>query len=179
MSNFTVEANNAHLYSTLMKANVDDKSRTKALLNSTSYYTSLLSTNTPTESSVSSRTVINVSNSQGNVCSNNNGLPSQPFASSTLTFASSASRPKVAQGPFVNEYMRTSKSKGMSASALPINHYSNVDSGNHRLSAGVYSAQQNIRYKLDSLGGASSSSGVFSTSGSSPGHSPVGSLSAN
>lgn len=181
MNNFTVEPNNAHLYSTVMKGNVStvDQSKTNLLLNSTSNYTSLLSNATPTTSCVSSRTVINVSNSQPNISSNTNGLPSQPFPASTLTFAGNGPRPKGGQDPFVNPYMRTSKSKGMPAgSALTINHYSNVDAGEHRLSAGVYSAQQQNRsYKSNSLGG-SSSSGVVSTSGSSPGHSPVGSLSA-
>lgn len=64
---------------------------------------------------------------------------------------------------------------------VPMNHYNNVDPGDRLLSAaGVYNAaqsQQHNRYKTNSLGGGSSSSGVISNGGSSPGHSPVGSVS--
>lgn len=172
------------------------------LNNSSSNYTSLLPT---TNGSLNG---INISNSHPNIShSNTVGLPSQPppFASGNtssnnnntqLTSFSSNNNnalrnPKIAQSsdPFVNPYMRTSNNHINGMAGMNAHHqYSNVgiETNSHdsaRLSAGVYSAshQNNRSYKTNSLGGGSSSSGVVSTGGSSssPGHSPVGSVSAS
>ena len=135
-------------------------------------YASLLSSTTSATSTTNTNSKsANSSNTQPSMSTN--GLPPQPYPSNQLTF-SGALRPKA--DPFVNPYMRTSNN-GMPGNGLPMNHYSNVDASD-RLSAGVYNAHQHSRYKTNSLNsGGSTSSGVVSTGGSSPGHSPVGSMS--
>lgn len=170
--------NNAHLYSTVMKAHVSTvQAEPKAMITSAPNYTSLLTTTTLGGASTTtspSKMAINSSSSQPSIC-NSNGLPPQPYT----TFTGSL-RPKA--DPFVNPYMRTSSNGLPMNGNLSLNHYSNLDGASngeqHRLSAGVYSAHQHSRYKTNSLGGGSSSSGVVSAGGSSPGHSPVGSMAA-
>lgn len=137
----------------------------------------------------------NPSPSHPNIANSNNiGLPSVPPSSMThhhlnhqssmVNSYSASLRPK---DTFVaNPYLRTSSniittSNGsiVASSGLPLSNY-NVDSNERLLSSGAYNAsqpQQHNRYKTNSLGGGSSSSGVISNGGSSPGHSPVGSVS--
>lgn len=180
MSGYHTEPSNNHLYSTVMKPHVNTVEQSKALLGSpqcsiSPNYSSLLpncgtTTNTTcTNSTANSK--VNSSNSQPNI-SVANGLPPQPYPSSTLTY-SGPGRSKPDQ--FANPYMRTSNQV---PNGVAMSHYSNLEGNQDRLlSAGVYSAHQHCRYKTNSLGGGSSSSGVVSTGGSSPGHSPVGSMS--
>ncbi|KAF7488042.1 Irregular chiasm C-roughest protein [Sarcoptes scabiei] len=104
---------------------------------------------------------------------------------------------------FVNPYVRTDNNVTMVNGSIPLhnglasmNHYSNVENGvvsdalsnglpslangDRMLNVGVYSTtHQHNRYKTNSLGGGSSSSGVISTGGSSPGHSSAGSVSGS
>ena len=134
---------------------------------------------------------------------NSNTLTS--FSSTTTTTTSNGglrSKDSQAAASFgVNPYMRTSNQNGLPSMMMnngggaSHHHYSNVvhdglqssaatNANDHRaaLSAGVYNASAlTNRYKTNSLGGGSSSSGVVSTgtgSCASPGHSPVGSVSA-
>lgn len=153
--------NNTHLYSTVMKPQQLHKSSS----NSTNY-TTLLSTTAPATTTTTTTTkMINSSNSHPSISG-----PSQQQPQYT-TAATYSSRSK---DQFVNPYVRTSNNL---PAGLPANHYSNVEPTERLLSAGVYNAHQHNRYKTNSLGGGSSSSGVVSTGGSSPGHSPVGSMS--
>ena len=160
----TNNVNNSHLYSTVMKPHVNLSNQLhKSNTNPNTNYTTLLSTTAPATSITNSPAkVINTSTSHPNISTSG----TQPY-SSTLTYSTN-SRSK---DQFVNPYVRTSNS---GSNGHPINHYTNVESNDRLLSAGVYNAH---RYKTNSLGGGSSSSGVVSTGGSSPGHSPVGSMS--
>ena len=131
---------------------------------------------------------------------------SNTLTSFSTTTSNGGLKTKDSQASFgVNPYMRTSNQNGLPSMMMnngggaSHHHYSNVvhdglqssaaaaaANANHdhraALSAGVYNASAlTNRYKTNSLGGGSSSSGVVSTgtgSCASPGHSPVGSVSA-
>ena len=129
---------------------------------------------------------VNSSNSQPNISLQaNSGFTGanslQHYSSNTYTGGTSRSLKTVGNliDPFANPYIRTSNNNnnnnGSNTNGLPMSH--NGLENDRLLSAGVYNAHQHTRYKTNSLGGGSSSSGVVSTGGSSPGHSPVGSMS--
>lgn len=152
------------------------------LNNSSSNYTSLLPTN--------NLNGINNSNSQPNISANSNtvGLPSQPPHFTNNTQLSSFPNGGLRNPKLItqNPYTRTSNHiNGMLNTMNTTHHqYSNVVDEHARFNVGVYSASHqnnNRNYKTSSLGDGSSSSGVVSTGGSSssPGHSPVGSVSTS
>lgn len=175
--------NPQHLYSTVMKQ-PNSHSNGKVMMNDggpsgAANFSSFTSNtaNSPANSTNILPKMLNSSNSQPSISSSEapgHGLP-QSYAN-TVTY-SSGMRNTTKGDQFVNPYVRTSNN-GTVGSNFGSNHYTNLESSDRMLSAGVYSAHQHARYKTNSLGGGSSSSGVISAGGSSPGHSPVGSMSA-